>query len=716
MTIDVAPSQLPFPACSSQYHPFFSHLLWSTLQAIGLLFCLLWYYYIGKFFYMDNNGRNGSFVKRSNILPPYVLFFKFNFAIAIITIVVLVAEPNLPLTKSKRYGGGIYKSLIVGIIWGIWHMFIDGVAIMLLQKGIGLKSYLAGIKYTTLFSLVTVICIAMSRLHSGSKSQGTITDNIPAILWNIIMFTFYSFIAFAPSACLFRRTAVYIYARFWVVVRFGGLIASIMSLLDSPVASCIHFTFETVIFTIFQPYILYQTFAKDSSYWRGEDILRAVRHSKRYQRRKKLSKINSSNNEPRSTSFETRSALHSPLLGIEIDTESTDIILEQVDTLANANQEFLIDFRDLALQESCIVGVGGSARVYKGKYKNENVAVKLLYCIEITRTVVEDFFCESKVLMNLCDSHPNIIEIKGVCVAPPALGIVLELCDESLFGKLSRQSKTSISEFLKLAIDCTRALKYLHDRQPSLCHRDVKSLNFLMKNNVVKLADMGLTRSTIALGNNNKAKARQNYGSLNYTNIDNNDPIVGTLQWAAPEVIMKQEYTEHSDIYSLGIVLWEILTGNSPYDDIRFNSEIEKFVLSGGRPIIPEGTNIKIKALLEKTWCAKPEERISANEIINILKSLMENEEDLLHVKKYDIIAAIADPLNKLILNRYYYGAQYRNCFIGNAVLKFLVEQDMIESKEEGIDILNMLVRDGKITHVKNEHEFKDEYLFYVFS
>ena len=40
----------------------------------------------------------------------------------------------------------------------------------------------------------------------------------------------------------------------------------------------------------------------------------------------------------------------------------------------------------------------------------------------------------------------------------------------------------------------------------------------------------------------------------------------------------------------------------------------------------------------------------------------------------------------------------------------------MIESKEEGIDILNMLVRDGKITHVKNEHEFKDEYLFYVFS
>ena len=42
--------------------------------------------------------------------------------------------------------------------------------------------------------------------------------------------------------------------------------------------------------------------------------------------------------------------------------------------------------------------------------------------------------------------------------------------------------------------------------------------------------------------------------------------------------------------------------------------------------------------------------------------------------------------------------------------------KDMIESKEEGIDILNMLVRDGKITHVKNEHEFKDEYLFYVFS
>ena len=68
--------------------------------------------------------------------------------------------------------------------------------------------------------------------------------------------------------------------------------------------------------------------------------------------------------------IQTLEDLKKSLKGIEIDTESTDIILEQVDTLANANQEFLIDFRDLALQESCIVGVGGSARVYKGKYKN----------------------------------------------------------------------------------------------------------------------------------------------------------------------------------------------------------------------------------------------------------------------------------------------------------------------------------------------------------
>lgn len=364
------------------------------------------------------------------------------------------------------------------------------------------------------------------------------------------------------------------------------------------------------------------------------------------------------------------------------------------------------------------MGVGGSARVYKGKYNDENVAVKLLYCIEITRTVVLDFFSESRVLMKLCDSHPNIIKINGVCIAPPALGIVLELCNESLFNKLSRQPQVSTSEFLRLAIDCTRAVKYLHSRQPPLCHRDIKSLNFLMKNNVVKLADMGLTRSTIALRNKER-NGNEKYGSVNGMKSGNDDRIAGTLQWAAPEVISKDSYTEHSDVYSLAIVLWEILTGNIPYESDGgrklTSSAIENYIMSGGRPRIPYGTNETIKKLLESMWCQNPLDRISANDAMDILKSLLKTKADIIHIKKYDIIAAIADPLNQLIGNRRHYGVQYRNCFVGSAVLKFLVESNIVQNKEEGLLILNIMLKNDKtIQHVTNEHDFKDEYLFYV--
>ena len=134
--------------------------------------------------------------------------------------------------------------------------------------------------------------------------------------------------------------------------------------------------------------------------------------------------------------------------------------------------------------------------------------------------------------MQLSHSHPNIIKIKGVCVAPPALGIVLELCNESLFKNLRRTPKISFSRFLRLAIDCTRSLKYLHSRQPPLCHRDVKSLNFLLKGGVIKLADMGLTRSNVA---GDATKKRPNCISVKNMQSKDSEVIAGTIQWAAPE-------------------------------------------------------------------------------------------------------------------------------------------------------------------------------------
>ena len=83
-------------------------------------------------------------------------------------------------------------------------------------------------------------------------------------------------------------------------------------------------------------------------------------------------------------------------------------------------------------------------------------------------------------------------------------------------------------------------------------------------------------------------------------------------------------------------------------------------------------------------------------------------------MKKFDIIEAIADPLNKLRSTRYYYGTMYRDCFVGNAVLDHLFENNLVETRAEGISILNTLLKEDRlIKHVTNDHEFKDEFLFY---
>lgn len=316
--------------------------VFSAVQAATIGFCLLWYYHVGKFVYKDN---------WKPILPPYVLFFKYNFLLSVITAGILYLVPGLPMTLNTIQNVDktvdFTKSIAVGVIWGVWHMFIDGVTIMLLQNGIGLKSYLAGMKFTTGFALLTVVLVTLSRFSTKNSEW---MQHFAETLWNAIMAVFYIFIAFAPSKYLFRRPAVYIYARFWVFLRFAGVITAIVDWLgDNPISDCMHLIFETIMFTTLQPIFLYQTFAKDSAYWRGEDILKAVNQSKSYQAERHSRK--QTNNDDRSRSFETRSALHSPLLGIQIDAASTDVILEQADKIS-WNQEFLIDFRDLSLQES----------------------------------------------------------------------------------------------------------------------------------------------------------------------------------------------------------------------------------------------------------------------------------------------------------------------------------------------------------------------------
>ena len=314
-------------------------------------------------------------------------------------------------------------------------------------------------------------------------------------------------------------------------------------------------------------------------------------------------------------------------------------------------------------------------------------------------------------------------------MAPPALGMVLELCDGSLFDEIQSRNGAvpRFSHFLDRAIQCTRSLLYLHNRNRPLCHCDVKSLSFLLKGNTVQLADMGMTK---AFENQQRSFSRDfsHYGtsdlapsrelSSNGESRDHGGMFVGTVQWAAPELLNNDgaEPTAAADVYSLGVVFWEIYTGKTPYEHIRFPSEVKDFVKNGGRPEIPESMDPRLQNILKSAWTESPYERITCEEIKKLLFEMLDRDEEKYNVIKTDVLVALADPQNNLVKDRYYNTLYYRRCFIGSEAVTFVADNfaEFFESKQSVLDVLNDIMSDGVIKHVVDQHKkIKDEYLFY---
>lgn len=144
--------------------------------------------------------------------------------------------------------------------------------------------------------------------------------------------------------------------------------------------------------------------------------------------------------------------------------------------------------------------------------------------------------------------HPNIVLYMGICITADKFIMVTEYLENgSLFDQLHKKKKKFTEvEKIEIAYEIVKGMVYLHNMKKIL-HRDLKSSNVLIGEdwNVVKLCDFGLS------GQKTKHKKRKR---------------VGTIQWMAPEVIRQEDkIDEKSDIYSFGVIMWELLTERIPY-------------------------------------------------------------------------------------------------------------------------------------------------------
>jgi len=238
-----------------------------------------------------------------------------------------------------------------------------------------------------------------------------------------------------------------------------------------------------------------------------------------------------------------------------------------------------IDIKDLVFGD--LLGEGAFGRVYKGTWKGkEIVAIKRL--VGSHEKTLEGFRREVGVLSKL-KPHPHLVAYHGACTQPPNLYIVTEFISRGSLHDLlqSKDVKVGPDLRLKFARGAAMGCHYLHCYDPPLYHRDLKTKNMLVTDDMtVKLSDFGLAY------------------------FDDENPHINDWTYApfaAPEVLKKMTYTDKSDVFSFGVVLWELVTRQTPFAGKK-PEDIKKFVQDGGRLPIPQNCSAAYQQLIADCW------------------------------------------------------------------------------------------------------------------
>eukprot|EP01006_Ploeotia_vitrea_P007652 TRINITY_DN1771_c0_g1_i1.p1 TRINITY_DN1771_c0_g1~~TRINITY_DN1771_c0_g1_i1.p1 ORF type:complete len:798 (+),score=383.68 TRINITY_DN1771_c0_g1_i1:124-2517(+) len=263
-------------------------------------------------------------------------------------------------------------------------------------------------------------------------------------------------------------------------------------------------------------------------------------------------------------------------------------------------EQWMIKFDEIKL--GATLGVGSFGKVYEGTFRGKKVAVKMLHGGTVSEAQLEEFVNELNIMHTL--RHPNTVLFMNACLEEPNMCIVMEHCARgSLFSILHDKSQhVDYSLIIKIAKEIAKGMNYLHLFTPPILHRDLKSLNILVDEDWnVKVGDFGMTEFK--------------------PDVDTNPNVVlGTPFWLAPEVMESQLFTEKADVYSYGMILWELFSRKSPFPDMNPHQAALAVLTDDARPTIPEYVPPRWRDLISECWARDASRRPSFKSVLKKLK------------------------------------------------------------------------------------------------
>ncbi|XP_065587077.1 mitogen-activated protein kinase kinase kinase 7 isoform X1 [Cyrtonyx montezumae] len=258
-----------------------------------------------------------------------------------------------------------------------------------------------------------------------------------------------------------------------------------------------------------------------------------------------------------------------------------------------------IDYKEIEVEE--VVGRGAFGVVCKAKWRAKDVAIKQIE----SESERKAFIVELRQLSRV--NHPNIVKLYGACLNPVCL--VMEYAEGgSLYNVLHGAEPLphyTAAHAMSWCLQCSQGVAYLHSMKPkALIHRDLKPPNLLLVagGTVLKICDFGTACDIQTHMTNNK----------------------GSAAWMAPEVFEGSNYSEKCDVFSWGIILWEVITRRKPFDEIGGPAfRIMWAVHNGTRPPLIKNLPKPIESLMTRCWSKDPSQRPSMEEIVKIMTHLM---------------------------------------------------------------------------------------------